>query len=91
MSATSAPAATSGGGSYGKSSGGGSSNPAPMVANQPAGSAPATGGTGKTAVGQSPFQGSYGASPDSLAAASIGNDQGANFFTGVANNEPGGA
>jgi hypothetical protein len=49
----------------------------------------AVGSPGKSVSNESPFN--YGASPDSLAAASIGSAQGPNFFTGVANNAPGGA
>ena len=81
---------SSGGGGYGKSSGGGSYNPVSAPDNnQPTGSAPATGGSyGKSSPGTG---GSYGAAPDSLAASSIGGPAGANFFTGVANNAPGGA
>jgi len=92
MSGSIAPATSSGGGSYGKSSGGGSSNPAPPVSTLSTGSAPATGAVGspgKSVSNESPFN--YGASPDSLAANAVGTPDGANFFTGVANNAPGGA
>ena len=94
-----------GGGGSGKSSGGGGSyNPTgPTNLNglggssgsyQPTGSAPATGGSyGKSPGGQNlPFGGTGINIPQSAAAdAALGGDNGANFFSGIANNAPGGA